>query len=96
MCLSRIFGWSDKKLEPRPDRRKDEVERQLSLEMPMAGLDAELDGEHHPTETHEGWLPLPVVTSGNRRCFPRFPRRAFPAQSGLCRRSGQWRPEYRA
>ena len=53
MCLSRIFGWTDKKLELPPDPRKDEIERQLSPEMPMAGLGAELDGERHPTETEE-------------------------------------------
>ena len=39
--------------------------------------------------SHAARPPLPSVTSEDRGCFPRSRRRAFPMQSGRCRRSGQ-------
>lgn len=53
MCFRKLFGWIYEKPELQLDARKEDVERRLSPEMPMAGVGAELDVERHPTETEE-------------------------------------------
>jgi hypothetical protein len=59
MCFSKLFARAERKPG---DPQNNEAERRLSITMPMAGVGAELDGEHHLTETEQdlkkaGWLP---------------------------------------